>query len=101
DTHCVVPRVAGGGARHLVGVDVVGLAAGVGADRGDHGDQVLGQQAVDEGRVDVGDVAHETQLGIAGGGSDQARVLAREADRGRGVGGAGRGGGGGEPCAHT
>ena len=58
---------------HGVGVDVVGLTLGVAADGGQDGDEVLGQEALEQARVDGVDVADEAQLGGPGGGQDEAR----------------------------
>ena len=66
-------------AGHRVGVDVVGLAAAVGPDGRDHGDEVLGQEPLEDARVDRAHVAHVAQVGMAGAGQDQPRALARQA----------------------
>ncbi len=63
-----------------VGVDVVGLPLEVGADCGDDGDQLFDEQLLEDAGVDGLDVAHVAQVGVAGGGGDQAGVLARQAD---------------------
>ena len=52
----------------------------VGADRGDDGDELVVEQAVEDRRVDRGDVADEAELGVAGDGPDQPGVLAADAD---------------------
>ena len=64
-----------------VGVDVVGLAGDVAADRGDDGDELVVDQAEDHLGVDLGDVTDEAELRIAGHRSDQAGVDAADADR--------------------
>src|SRR5439155_19670509 len=64
-----------------VGVDVVGLAGDVDPDRGDHGDQLLGEEALDDRRVDGGDVADIPEPRVAGDRSEQPAVLARQTDR--------------------
>ena len=66
-------------AGHRVGVDVVGLPGGVGADGGHHRDEVLGQEPLEDGRVDRVDVADEAEVGVASLGHDQPGVLARQA----------------------
>ena len=63
-----------------VGVDVVGLAAVVGADGGHDRDELVGEQAVEDRRVDRRDVADEAELRVAGSGTDQAGVLAADPD---------------------
>ena len=63
-----------------VGVDVVGLAGLVAADRGDHRDELVVDQAVDHLGVDLGDVADEAELLVAGGRPDQPGVDAADAD---------------------
>ena len=68
-------------AGHGVGVDVVRLAGLVHPDGGDHGDQLLAEQPVQDRRVDRADVAHEAEALVALGDHDQAGVLAREPDR--------------------
>ena len=70
----------GDGAGDDVGVDVVRLAGLVGADRGDDGDELVVEQAVEDGRVDRGDIADEAELRAAGGGADQPGVLAADPD---------------------
>ena len=50
-------------AGHRVGVDVVRLPALVGADRGDDRDELVGEQAVEDRRVDRRDVADEAEPG--------------------------------------
>ena len=62
-----------------VGVDVVGLARLVDADRRDHRDQVLVEQPHHDRRVDARHVADEAEALVAHRHRDQARVLAREA----------------------
>ena len=59
-----------------VGVDVVRLAVGIGADRRDDRDELVVEQADQDGRVDRLDVADEAEVGVAGDGADQAGVLA-------------------------
>ncbi len=63
-----------------VGVDVVRLTGLVAADRGDHGDELVVEQPVDHLGVDLGDVADEAELRVAGGRPDQAGVDAADAD---------------------
>ena len=72
---------AGGG----VGIDVEGLARLVGPDGGHHRDESLGQQLVDDDRIDVHHVTDIAQGLRAGGGGDQIGVLARQPDGQRGV----------------
>ena len=72
-------------AGHRVGVDVVGLARLVGADRRHDGDQPLGQQALEHGGVDDRHVADEPEVGVARGGRDEVGVLARHPDGDRPV----------------
>ena len=74
-------QLGGHGAGHRVGVDVERLAGGVGADGGDDGDEVLGQQPVDDAAVHLGDLAHEAQLRVGDVGDDEVGVLARQARR--------------------
>ena len=50
-----------------VGVDVVGLAGLVGADRGHDRDQLLGEEALEDRRVDRRHVADEAELGPSAG----------------------------------
>ena len=71
----------GDGAGHDVGVDVVRLARVVGADRGHDGDELVGEEALEDAGVDALDVADEPELGVAGDGLDQPGVLAADADR--------------------
>ena len=52
----------GDGAGDGVGVDVVRLPEDVAADRGDHRDELVVDQAEDHLRVDLGDVADEAEL---------------------------------------
>ncbi len=66
-----------------VGVDVVRLASEIGADRGHHRDEVLVQQALEDGRVHVAHVADEAQLRLAGRGPQQPGILAADAHRDR------------------
>ena len=66
---------------HGVGVDVVRLAGDVAADRGDHRDELVVDQAEDHLRVDLGDVADEAEFRVAGDRPDQPGVDA--ADRRR------------------
>ena len=73
------------GSGHGVGVDVVRLAVQVGPDGRQDRDDVLGQQPVEDGRVDRGHVTDEAQLGAAGVGGDQAGVLAGQTDGQRAV----------------
>ena len=68
-----------------VGVHVVGLAGVVDADGGDHRDELLAGEALDDRRVDALDVAHEAEPRVAHRDLDQAGVLAGEADRVRAV----------------
>ena len=68
-----------------VGVDVVRLAPLVGADRRHDGDELVGEQALQDRRVDRRDVADEAQLGVARRGADQPGVLPADADGVRAV----------------
>ncbi len=67
----------------LVGVDVVGLAGGVGADGRDDRGQPVVEQAVDQLGADRGDVADEPERRVGGSDRQQPRILARHADRNR------------------
>ena len=67
-----------------VGVDVVGLAVGVGGDAGDDGDVVGLDEGFDEVGADVGDFADEADAfgcGLGTGG-DEVAVFAADADGG-------------------
>ena len=68
-------------AGHGVGVDVVRLTGDVAADRGDHRDELVVDQAEDHLRVDLGDVADEAEFRVAGHRPDQAGVDAADARR--------------------
>ena len=48
-----------------VGVDVVGLSGHVAADRCDDGDQFFVEEAIDDRRVDIGDIANKAEFGVA------------------------------------
>ena len=68
-------------ARDRVGVDVVGLAVVVDADRRDDRDQLLAQQAHDHRGIDRTHVADEAEPRIALVDADEPGVLARHPDR--------------------
>ena len=80
-------RVERGGDRagHGVGVDVVRLAGRPHADRRDHRDELLTDQALEDRRVDPADVTDEPEPFVARLDLDEARVLTREPDRVRAV----------------
>ena len=62
-----------------IGVDVVGLTLLVGPDGGHHRDHVFAEQPFDDVGPHFDDVAHETQICVAGGGPDKPTVLAGKA----------------------
>src|SRR5919198_5065750 len=75
---------AGDGAGRLVGVDVVGVAVAVGADRGDDRD-VVGGDVIEQPAVDALDAPDEAHVGpvrrrLAGDAEERA-VVAADADR--------------------
>ena len=72
--------------RRLVGIDIVGLARRVGADRRDDRGEALIEQAVQPLGADLGDVADEAQGRIARLGDQQAAILAGDRDGDRIVG---------------
>ena len=82
------------GRRRRVGVDVEHLArvVEVGDDRRDDGDAAGGEEVVDRRGVDLGDIAHETEVDLdpvldeaSARAAEEARVLAREPDGQRAV----------------
>ncbi len=84
-------ELGGDGTRGGVGVDVVRLTRRkVGADGRHDRDQILCEQPVDDLGVDLLDVAHEAERGVADLGLDQPAVLARQPDGERPVGVDGR-----------
>ena len=74
------PKGLGDGPGHGVGVDVVGLALLVDADGGDDRDELLGDLAFEDVRVDPADVADEAEAGVPLADGDEAGVLPRQAD---------------------
>ena len=69
--------------RRLVGIDVVRLALGIRADGRDDRRQAVVEQAVDQLGANARDVADEAERRVGRRDGQQARILARHADRDR------------------